>query len=121
MDHVPIEMMQPTAIEVLGEQPDGPSELELKRIVASIFKGYPTVAEAYLLRVRYAGEDDPSVALCLRFTGAQIDEQVINEAGMAFHTLFGRDSHLDIIPLTEEMTKTLEARPFYVARFATSA
>ena len=55
MDHVPIEMMQPTAIEVLGEQPDGPSELELKRIVASIFKGYPTVAEAYLLRVRYSG------------------------------------------------------------------
>jgi hypothetical protein len=117
MDKPPMEKMQPTAIEVLGDHVDGAPEREYKQLVSTIFRSHPAVAEAYLLRVRYAGDDSISVALGVQFANADVDERVINEAGMAFHTLFGRNQHLDIIPLTKEMTEDLNATPFYVARF----
>jgi hypothetical protein len=121
MDGVPIEAMEVTAIEVLGEQPNGETEREFKRSISGIFRQHPTVAEAYLMRVRYSGQGDESVALGLRFVGPDVDEQVITETGLAFRTMFGGGGqHLDIIPLDEDSVEQLEFKPFYVVRFETT-
>jgi hypothetical protein len=117
MDRAPIHEIQPESIEILGEQWDGETEIEFKRLVRKIFESQPAVAAAYLLRVQYPGEDAVSIALGIRFVGDHIDEGAINEAGLAFHTTFSGSEHLDIIPLNESAIGEVNANPFYVARF----
>jgi SseB protein C-terminal domain len=108
------------AVEVVGEQPDGTIERDFKRQLARVLQHNPAVVEAYLLRVRYDEESGSSVALCLQFVANEVDETVIAEVGTIFHATFGKDQHLDIIPLNERAAAELEFRPFYTARFASS-
>ncbi len=70
-------MLTVPAVEFLGEQ-DGPPERELKNALCAAFDQHPSVARAYLCRVRHECTGDPAVALAI---SAPENRQLVEQVG----------------------------------------
>lgn len=105
--------LQVAEIQFLVEQ-DGPPERLLKERLAAIFTFYPKLERAYLVQVQYS--DEGGVALCLRCTDGQ-KQEIAEEIGEAFGSIFGIHEHLDILFVSENQESALRrvCRPFYSA------
>jgi len=108
----PPEVRTERKIRFVGEQ-DGPPERDLKELLVPELVS-SAVKRAYLVRVAY---DDPSsqeVALCVRGTESAA---LVRTVAAHFATVFGRETHLDILFLTEPQERELSrvCRPFYGA------
>ena len=82
-------------VKFIGEQ-DGESERLLKGRLIEVFEVKQFVNAAFLVRVRYDGQSNDVVALCL-IASAGIEDSIVADVGRVFVALFGRDQHLDII------------------------
>jgi hypothetical protein len=89
-------------ITFVGEQ-DGKPERELKQELVKFFSSRLDIESAYLARVHYDKPEDWHVALCLV---GEPNEEVLGEVGNIFYTMFGQDSHMDVILLND--TQKLE-------------
>ena len=108
----------PKEIRVLGLQflseQDGPPEQILKQRLISFFKRDRSVEKAFLSRVDYGDATPVGVALCLQ-TQFGTDKGMVEKIGMIFATVFGTQSHLDIIFLTDEQHASIAkvCTPFF--------
>ncbi len=102
-------------LRFLGEQ-DGPPERELKSRLVAIFEHEQNVKSAYLVRVTYGDQSPVVVALCLRVQSGS-DDEVAENAGRIFASMFGKHEHLDIIFLSDaqEAEVVKVCRPFFRA------
>lgn len=85
-------------VRFIGEQ-DGLPERELKRELCTVLSRHTVIEKAYLARVSYDGQNDPSVALCL--AGSPSDA-LLAELQKLFHRMFRVSEHLDIIFVSRE-------------------
>jgi len=107
---------EPRAIHVsevrfLGEQ-DGKPERLLKGQLAESFKQRGEVERAYLAQV--VSGDQAGVALCMRVRHGA-DQNLVQEVGSIFASLFATQTHLDILFLSEfqELALRNVCAPFY--------
>jgi len=92
----------------------GSAESLLQAALTAELVASPKVARAYLARVAFETDAGEQPALCLR--GPE-DIDLVRRVGQRFAELFGRDQHMDILFLTEELESQVElvCRPFYAA------
>jgi hypothetical protein len=109
----PVEEHRIAEVYFLCEQ-DGVPERDLKRVLIGVFRRYPDIKRAYLVRVQYGRGDAMDVALCLEANVAS--KTPVAEVSRKFAALFGKDQHLDILYLSPPQSKdiTRVANPFYV-------
>jgi hypothetical protein len=100
----------------LAEQ-DGLVEQEFKARLVESFERNDGVSAAYLALVAYSAGATPDVALCLCLTGKN-EMQTIEMVQTVFASIFGGDTHLDIIPIVPRQEHELSrvCRAFYDCR-----
>jgi hypothetical protein len=91
-------------IRFLGEQ-DGAPEREFKEAVARLLGTNATVERGYLARVAYESSSNASVAVCLVARDPQ--DELLQEIGSVFASMFGRDQHLDILFISRDQEQDL--------------
>jgi hypothetical protein len=108
----PPEVRTQRTIRFLCEQ-DGPPERDLKALLAPELAS-SDVKRAYLARVEYDDPNANEVALCVRGTE---DPSLVRTVASHFAKVFGRETHLDILFLTESQEEELPrvCGPFYGA------
>jgi len=106
--------MRALNVEILGDQ-DGIPERELKARLSELFAGNANIASAYLSRIRYPGDPDPVVALCIRGSGTQ--SEMADRVQEVFRQMFATDQSLDIMFVDHSFERRLRASciPFYVS------
>lgn len=82
-------------VEFLGEQ-DGPAERELKAMLKTELRRFPSIQRAYLARIGFASDAPGSVALCI-FPSSTNDQKIVEVVQQTFSSLFASDAHLDIV------------------------
>src|SRR5271165_1982568 len=99
-------------IHFLFEQ-DGASEQDLKRALMQLFRQYPDIRRAYLVRVQYGRAKAMDVALCLEANVAS--KTVVTAVSKEFASFFGKQEHLDILYLNPVQSQDIArvANPFY--------
>jgi hypothetical protein len=104
------EILQKPSVRFLGEQ-DGEPERELKAALAAAFRETSGPRRAYLARVDY-GDGGQAVALCL---ASPHDAELLRRAAACFSRLFGTDTSLDILFLSEADERAVGSvcRSFY--------
>jgi hypothetical protein len=100
-------------VEFLGEH-SGSVEDTLKRELILEFATRPDIRRAYLARVSFAAQSEPSTALCI--VSARPDDQaVVTRIGEIFRRRFSKDAAFDVLFITTEQETDLArvCRPFY--------
>lgn len=82
-------------VEFLGEQ-DGQAERTFKSELRAVFLRYPKVERAYLARIGFSPRSQPSVALCICPSAAELRD-VVDEVQRSFARLFAEEVELDIL------------------------
>ena len=83
-------------VEFLAEQ-DGVPERELKEALRPVLLGHAPAKRAYLAVIRYSGDPDHHVALCLASELNSDVKTLVRECADVFVSLFRSDIHLDTI------------------------
>jgi len=96
----PIERRRERRIEFLGEQ-DGVPERELKALLVTELRRFPSVQGAYLARIGFAPDAAPSVALCL-VPSSRDDREIVQAVNRVFASLFSSGQHLDVVFIDEQ-------------------
>jgi hypothetical protein len=93
---------------------DGPVEREFKRKLIELEIFQTEVKEAFLVRVRYPGDEREKVALCL-ISDTGVKEALVNRIYDVFKSMFNRNEFLDIILLeyTDWPRIRSVAKPFF--------
>jgi hypothetical protein len=102
--------------EFLGEQSGSVEDL-LKRDLIFEFATRPDIRQAYLARVGFQPDTEPSVALCIVSVRPD-DKSLVVRVGDIVRRRSGKDATLDVLFLTAEQEADLArvCRPFYSAR-----
>lgn len=101
------------SVRFLGEQ-DGAPERLLKRQLIEFFVHHSGVQRAYLAQI--SAEDHFGVALCIRNIGGP-DQNLAQEIGAIFATIFNSRMSLDILFLSDVQESSLSSvcSPFFLA------
>ena len=102
-------------VEFLGEQSGSVEDL-LKRDLILEFATRPDIRRAYLARVGFQPQAEPSVAVCV-VSRRPDDRSLVVRIGDIFRRRFGKDAVLDVLFLTAEQEADVGrvCRPFYSA------
>lgn len=100
-------------MEFLGEQ-DGSVERELQGKWTALLQAEPPPCLAYLARVKYPHESEPSVILCI-YTQRADPKPLLRDLLNIFQKMFNRNEHLDLLCLTPQTRADLErvCPPFF--------
>lgn len=100
-------------VEFLGEQ-SGPIENTLKRELTLEFATRPDIRRAYLARVGFQPDAEPTVALCV-CSKRPDDKSIVARVGDIFRRMFSKDAAPDVLFLSEQQDVDLArlCRPFY--------
>jgi hypothetical protein len=100
-------------IEFLGEQ-SGSVEDTLKRDLMLEFATRPDIRRAYLAKVGFQPQTEPSAALCI-VSARPDDKSLVLRVGEIFRRRFAKDAVLDVIFLTAEQEADVSrvCPPFY--------
>ena len=107
-----VEARRESVVRFIGEQVGGPAQ-DVKNALGAILKSHGGVTEAYLARVVFGTDPVFKVTLCMV---AQEDPQLLREVEACFHQLFGSDSSMDVLFLTDSQRAELRGvcPPFFV-------
>ena len=95
----PFETFETPPLQFLGEQV-GPVETRLKDALTALLRNHRNVAAAFLARALHDGHR-PGIVLALATDGEE-DDQLVEQTGRIFASMFDASAHLDVIFLSDE-------------------
>ena len=103
-------------VEFLGEQSGSVEDL-LKRDLIFEFATRPDIRRAYLARVGFQPDTEPSTAVCI-VSNRPDDRSLVIRVGDIIRRRLGKDAVMDVLFLTAEQEADVVrvCRPFYSAR-----
>jgi len=103
-------------VEFLGEQSGSVEDL-LKRDLIFEFATRPDIRRAYLARVGFQPDAEPSTAVCI-VSNRPDDRSLVIRVGDIIRRRLGKDAVMDVLFLTAEQEADVVrvCRPFYSAR-----
>ena len=103
-------------VEFLGEQSGSVEDL-LKRDLIFEFATRPNIRRAYLARVGFQPDAEPSTAVCI-VSNRPDDRSLVIRVGDIIRRRLGKDAVMDVLFLTAEQEADVVrvCRPFYSAR-----
>jgi hypothetical protein len=115
-EHRQTEVFNVRDIHFLREQ-DGVPERELKVLLSKTFKENIRITAAYLVRLRYAGSQEETIALCLKADACENAERLclVERVNVDFSRIFAQGESLDTIFLSPKREQAVSqiAKPFY--------
>jgi len=115
-EHRQTEVFNVHDIHFLGEQ-DGAPERDLKALLTKTFEKNIRITAAYLVRLRYEGSQEETVALCLKADACDNAERLslVERVNVDFSRIFARGESLDTIFLSPKREQEISriAKPFY--------